>query len=143
MRYWLVKTEPETYSWDHLVLEKVGRWDGVRNLQARNNLRAMEVGDLVFVYHTGKSKEVVGMAKVVRAAYVDPTDSRPIWSCVDLAPIAEVERPVTLKEVKSEPALADCLLVRTSRLSVMPLEQQHVTRLLEMAETTLPKGFDS
>jgi predicted RNA-binding protein with PUA-like domain len=143
MRYWLVKTEPETYSWDHLVKEGVGRWDGVRNLRARNNLRAMEMGDLVFVYHTGKAKEIVGMAKVVRTAYVDPTDARPIWSCVDLTPIGKVERPVTLKEVKADPAFADCLLVRTSRLSVMPLEKAHVERLLKLAETTLPKGFES
>lgn len=141
MRYWLVKTEPETYSWDDLVGEKVGRWDGVRNLVARNNLRAMDQGDLVFVYHTGKAKEIVGMAKVVRTAYVDPTDTRPIWSCVDIEPIEKLKRPVTLKEVKADPALADCLLVRTSRLSVMPLEPAHVTRLLEMAETALPKGF--
>jgi predicted RNA-binding protein with PUA-like domain len=143
MRYWLVKTEPETYSWDHLVKENVGRWDGVRNLRARNNLRAMEMGDLVFVYHTGKAKEIVGLAKVVRTAYVDPTDSRPIWSCVDLTPIGKVERPVTLKEVKADPAFADCLLVRTSRLSVMPLEKAHVERLLKLAETNLPKGFES
>lgn len=142
MHYWLVKTEPETYGWDHLVAEQVGRWDGVRNLHARNNLRAMELGDLVFVYHTGKAKEVVGMAKVVRTAYVDPTDSRPIWSCVDLSPVAKVKRPVTLKEVKADPSMADCLLVRTSRLSVMPLEPSHVTRLLELAETQLPKGFE-
>lgn len=141
MSVWLVKTEPETYGWDHLVKEKVGRWDGVRNVVARNNLRKMAKDDLVFVYHTGKDKEIVGMAKVVSTAYPDPTAPSPIWSAVDLSPIEKMVRPVTLKEVKSEPSLKECLLVRTSRLSVMPIEEAHVTRILEMAETKRPKGF--
>jgi predicted RNA-binding protein with PUA-like domain len=141
MPTWLVKTEPDTYSWDHLVAEKVGRWDGVRNVVARNNLRKMQQGDLVFVYHTGKAKEVVGLAKVVREAYPDPTAPQPIWSAVDLSPVEKVKRPVTLKEVKGDPSLKTCLLVRTSRLSVMPIEPDQVTRLLELAETEMPKGF--
>jgi predicted RNA-binding protein with PUA-like domain len=141
MSVWLVKTEPETYGWDHLVKEKVGRWDGVRNVVARNNLRKMEKDDLVFVYHTGKDKEIVGMAKVVGTAYPDPTAPSPIWSAVDLSPIEKLVRPVTLKEVKGESSLKECLLVRTSRLSVMPIEEAHVTRLLELAETKRPKGF--
>lgn len=141
MSDWLVKTEPETYSWEHLVKENVGRWDGVRNVVARNNLRKMQEGELVFVYHTGKAKEVVGMAKVVRTAYPDPTAPSPIWSAVDLTPVQKLERPVTLKDVKADPSLADCLLVRTSRLSVMPLEPAHVARILEMAGTRRPKGF--
>jgi predicted RNA-binding protein with PUA-like domain len=141
MGSWLVKTEPETYSWDSLVAEKVGRWDGVRNVVARNNLRKMQKGDLVFVYHTGKAKEIVGLAKVVREAYPDPTAPRPIWSAVDLSPVRKVKRPVTLAEVKADPTLKTCLLVRTSRLSVMPIEADHLARLLELAETELPKGF--
>jgi predicted RNA-binding protein with PUA-like domain len=95
----------------------------------------------VFVYHTGKEKQVVGMAKVVASAYVVHKDSRPLWSCVVLTPIGKVNRPLTLKEVKADPAMADCLLVRTSRLSVMPLEADHVTRLLELAETKMPTGL--
>jgi predicted RNA-binding protein with PUA-like domain len=143
MNHWLVKTEPDVYSWDHLVAEKVGRWDGVRNLVARNNLRAMQLNDLVFVYHTGKAKEIVGVATVKRVAYPDPTDSRPIWSAVDLAPVCKLTRPVSLKEVKANPEFAQCLLVRTSRLSVMPISAEHFTALLKAAETTLPKEHRS
>lgn len=141
MRAWLVKTEPETYSFDDLVKQKVGCWDGVRNLVARNNLRAMSEGDLVLVYHTGKAKEIVGLAKVVRTAYPDPTNPSPIWSAVDLSPISKVTQPVTLKEVKARSELSSCLLVRTSRLSVMPIEREHLRLLLEMTQTKLPKGF--
>lgn len=139
MRRWLVKTEPETYSWDRLLEEKVGCWDGVRNVVARNNLRAMSEGDIVLVYHTGKAKEIVGIARVIKTAYPDPTSQRPIWSAVDLSPLQRLKRPVSLKEVKATKELATCLLVRTSRLSVMPIEEEHFWRLLEMAETKLPK----
>ena len=141
MPRWLVKTEPETYSWDHLVKDKVGCWDGVRNVVARNHLRAMTQGETVFVYHTGKAKEIVGVAQVVKSAYRDPTSPSPMWSAVDLKAVKKLECPVTLKEVKSKPELATCLLVRTSRLSVMPIEEEHFRLLLEMASTTLPQNL--
>lgn len=135
VRCWLVKTEPDTYSWDQLVSDRVACWDGVRNVRARNNLRAMEIGDQVFVYHTGKEKQIVGLAEVVKPAYRDPTTPSPMWSAVDLKPLRKLERPLTLKEVKSTPELSGSPLVRISRLSVMPIEEEHFKLLVEMAKS--------
>lgn len=118
---WLVKTEPEKYAWTDLVRDGRTFWDGVRNAQARNNLAAMRRGDRVLWYHSVDEKAVVGVAEVVREHYPDPTTDDPRWVVVDLAPVAGFARPVTLAEVKADPALRELPLVRQSRLSVMPL----------------------
>jgi predicted RNA-binding protein with PUA-like domain len=121
MNHWLVKQEPDAYSWDQFVRDKGTSWTGVRNFQARNNLRAMKKGDEVFYYHSVTGKSVVGTARVVREAYGDPTAEDGDWSCVDLIPRQAFPTPVTLEEIKAEPALRDIALLRQSRLSVMPL----------------------
>jgi predicted RNA-binding protein with PUA-like domain len=121
MKHWLVKQEPDAYSWDQFVHDKGTSWTGVRNFQARNNLRAMKKGDEVFYYHSVTGKSVVGTARVVREAYADPTAEDGDWSCVDLIPRQAFRTPVTLEEIKAEPALRDIALLRQSRLSVMPL----------------------
>lgn len=121
MNHWLVKQEPDTYSWDRFVRDKGTAWTGVRNFQARNNLRGMRKGDEVFYYHSVTGKAVVGTACVVREAYRDPTAEDGEWSCVDLVPRKAFLTPVPLEEIKAEPALRDIALLRQSRLSVMPL----------------------
>jgi len=134
MNYWLVKQEPSAYSWDDLVKEKVTDWTGVRNAQARNNLAAMKVRDKVLFYHSVHGKAVVGVAKVVKSAYPDPTADDPKWICVDLAPVKAVKNPVTLDQIKADPQLKDIPLVRQSRLSVMPLEKEAFDRILELGK---------
>jgi predicted RNA-binding protein with PUA-like domain len=121
MNYWLVKQEPEAYSWDDLLKDKKTAWTGVRNFQARNNLNAMKKGDLVFFYHSVSEKQIVGLAKVVKNAYPDPTADSPGWVCVDIAPDASLKRKISLAELKSIPELAGMALIRQSRLSVTPL----------------------
>jgi predicted RNA-binding protein with PUA-like domain len=132
MQYWLVKQEPEDYSWSDLVLDGKTVWTGVRNYQARNNLRAMEKGDRVFFYHSGEDKSVVGLAQVARTAYPDPTAKEGDWSCVELAPVKPLKHPITLTAIKAEPVLQEIHLVRNGRLSVMPLSANHYQRLLEL-----------
>jgi predicted RNA-binding protein with PUA-like domain len=121
MKYWLVKQEPDSYPWEQFVRDGRTVWTGVRNFQARNNLRAMQKGDEVFYYHSVKGKSVVGLAKVAREAYADPTAKEGDWSCVDLVPVAACRTPVELEQIKAEPALRDVALLRQSRLSVMPV----------------------
>lgn len=121
MAHWLAKTEPSTYSWPQLLAEERACWDGVRNAQARNNLAAMKVGDQVMIYHSGDDRCVMGIAKVARAAYQDPTTDDARWVCVDLVPVRALPVPVTLATIKGETDLANIALVRQSRLSVMPL----------------------
>ncbi len=121
MKYWLVKQEPDSYPWEQFVRDGRTAWTGVRNFQARNNLRAMQKGDEVFYYHSVKGKSVVGLAKVAREAYADPTAKEGDWSCVDLVPVAACRTPVELEQIKAEPALRDVALLRQSRLSVMPV----------------------
>lgn len=130
---WLVKSEAETYSWDDLVREKKTSWTGVRNFAARNNLRRMSKGDEVLFYHSGETKAVVGIAKVVRPAYADTTADEGDWSTVDLAPVRKLKRPVTLREVKANPRLKDMQLVRRSRLSVMALSAPEFAEILRMS----------
>jgi len=137
MNYWLVKSEPEAYSWAALVKDGQTAWTGVRNFTARNNLRAMKPGDSVFFYHSGEGKEVVGLAKVVKAAYPDPTATEGDWSCVDLAPVKPLVRSVSLQSIKADNSLKDMVLVKLSRLSVMPVEKSQFDRVLELAETKL------
>ena len=135
--HWLVKSEPGTYSWDDLVRDRTTRWDGVRNAQARNNLQAMRVGDLALFYHSGEGKEVVGVSKVVKAAYPDPTTNDERWVVVDLAPVAPLRQPVALADIKRDAALADLALVRQGRLSVMPIDPRAFARILALGKTKL------
>jgi len=137
MNYWLAKSEPAAYAWEQLVKEGKTAWTGVRNFQARNHLRAMKTGEMVCFYHSVTGKEVVGIARVVREFYPDPTAPEGDWSCVDLAPLKTLRRPVTLAAIKAEPGLRDMLLVKQSRLSVTPLTKGQFDRLLQLAETKL------
>lgn len=137
MGYWLVKSEPAEYSYDDLVAEGVGMWDGVRNYAARKHLRGMEVGDLVLFYHSRQGLEIVGIAEVMKTAYPDPTAEKGDWSAVDLKAVKPFVKPVSLKLIKATPALQDLALVRIGRLSVMPVASNHFDRLLEMGETSL------
>ena len=132
--YWLMKSEPDVYSWDDLVAEGEGTWDGVRNYTARNNMRAMQVGDGVFFYHSNIGVEIVGIAEVSAEAFQDPTDDTGRWSCVKLRPVRKLARTVTLKEIKADPALADMELLTKFRLSVSgvkPSEWDYILRLAE------------
>lgn len=137
MNYWLVKSEPDAYSFEDLIEEGTGMWDGVRNYAARNHLRGMEVGDLVLFYHSRQGLEIVGIAKVARAAYPDPTAEKGDWSAVDLMALKPLNKPVSLTEIKATPALQNLGLVRIGRLSVMPVETADFELLLKMGETTL------
>ena len=137
MNYWLVKQEPEAYSWAEFVKDARTAWTGVRNFQARNNLRAMKRGDLVLYYHSVSEKQVVGCARVDKEAYPDPTAKEGDWSCVDLVPVKALARPVTLDEMKADRALHDLPLLRQSRLSVVPATRAQFERILKLAETTL------
>ena len=137
--YWLVKQEPVSYPFSQLVKDKTTFWEGVRNYQARNNLQAMRRGDLVLYYHSNEGKEVVGVARVTREAYGDPTTEDERWLVVDLKPLRAFERSVLLAEIKSEPALKNLPLVRQSRLSVMPVERPHFEHILRMGKTRLPR----
>src|SRR4051812_22968740 len=118
MNYWLVKSEPFKYSFDQFLADKSTVWDGVRNYAARNNLRDMKKGDLVFFYHSNEGKEIVGIAKVKKESYQDPTTEDPNWLVVELAPVKKLKKSVTLEQIKSDPALKDMDLVRLMRLSV-------------------------
>lgn len=132
MRHWLLKSEPDAYSWDTLVREKTGRWDGVRNYMARNNLRAMSVGDPCLFYHSVKEKAVVGICQVSRTAYPDPTAETGDWSCVEVKPLKPLDRPVTLESIKAEHALAQIAMLKYNRLSVVPLTPEEFAHIVEM-----------
>jgi predicted RNA-binding protein with PUA-like domain len=134
MNHWLVKQEPDSYPWEQFVRDGKTAWTGVRNFQARNNLRAMAPGDLVLYYHSVKGKAVVGIAGVEREAYPDPTAAGEDWSCVDLRPIEALRRPVELDEIKAEPGLADIALLRQSRLSVMPLKKAEFDAIVRLSK---------
>jgi predicted RNA-binding protein with PUA-like domain len=120
-KYWLVKQEPEAYSWDDFARDGLTEWTGVRNFQARNNLRSMRKGDAVLFYHSVSDKAVVGIARVTRAAFPDPTAKEGDWSAVELKPVKPLRTPVTLEQIKAEPKLRGIALLRNSRLSVQPL----------------------
>jgi len=135
VNYWLVKSERGTYSWAQLASDGQTAWTGVRNYQARIHLRAMKPGDPVCFYHSGGEKQVVGLARVAKAAYPDPTATEGDWVCVDLAAVRPLRHPVPLPVIKAEPALKEMKLVKLSRLSVMPLTADEFGRLLELAET--------
>jgi predicted RNA-binding protein with PUA-like domain len=135
MNYWLAKSEPEAYSWAQLLKDGKTVWTGVRNFQARNNLRAMRQGDIVFFYHSVTDKQVVGIATVVKEFYPDATAKEGDWSCVDIAPKKPLARPVSLDEIKADKILREMPLVKQSRLSVTPLTAAQAERLLVLGET--------
>ncbi|MWD28292.1 EVE domain-containing protein [Aquicoccus sp. SCR17] len=135
MRYWLFKSEPSTWSWDDQVAkgEAGEEWDGVRNYQARNFMREMALGDRGFFYHSQKEKAVVGVVEVCAEAHPDSTTDDDRWDCVDIKALAPARRPVTLDDIKAEPALADMILVKNSRLSVQPVTEDEWAKVCEMA----------
>lgn len=132
MNYWLVKSEPEAYAWAQLVADGKTAWTGVRNFQARNNLRAMKKGDRVFFYHSVSDKQVVGLARVAREFYPDATATEGDWSCVDLEPVRPLKHPVPLEAIKTDGVLQTMPLVKQSRLSVTPLSPAQAERLLQL-----------
>jgi len=132
MRYFLVKSEPFKYSWEQFLKDGQTFWDGVRNYQARNNMKDMKVGDLVLFYHSNEGKEVVGVAEVIKEHYQDPTTTDDKWVAVDIKPISTLAKPVTLQTIKADEYLQDIALVRQGRLSVMPLKKEEFDRILEL-----------
>ena len=140
MKYWLVKSEPTTYSWERFIEEGGTCWDGVRNFQARTYLTVMEKGDRVLFYHSVVGREVVGIAAVRREAYADPTTDDERWVAVDLEPVETLARPVSLDQIKATPSLADITLLRQSRLSVMPLSTAAYRAIVGMSEKPGPKS---
>jgi predicted RNA-binding protein with PUA-like domain len=137
---WLVKSEPDAFSWDQQVANGVEPWTGVRNHTAKNHLKAMKKGDLAFFYHSNEGKAIVGVVQVVREAYPDPTAESGDWVAVDMKAVAPMPAPVTLAAVKAEPALADLALVRQSRLSVMPVSEPHWKLLCRMGKRSSRNG---
>lgn len=131
-KHWLVKQEPEDYAWDQFVADGGTAWTGVRNFQARNNLRAMSTGDRVLYYHSGGEKAVVGICEVAKSAYPDPTATEGDWSCVDLIPVKKLVQSVPLATIKADDSLAEIALVRQSRLSVMPLTTEEFKKLVAL-----------
>jgi predicted RNA-binding protein with PUA-like domain len=138
--HWLMKTEPEEFSFDMLTTRGASCWDGVRNVEARNHLRRMQRGDLVFIYHTGKERAVVGIARVVRTAYRDPSSDRAIWSAIDVEAVAPLPNPVSLARIKADERFATCPLVRRPRLSVMPITKTEWSIVLTQAEEAATRG---
>lgn len=130
MNYWLAKSEPFKYSWEKFTKDKTTFWDGVRNYQARNNLRAMAKGDLVLFYHSNEGKEIVGIAQVAKEAYQDPTTDDTNWVAVDLKVYKKLKKPVTLEQIKADDILKNMALVRQGRLSVSPVTQDEFDRIL-------------
>ena len=133
-QYWLVKSEPAKYAWDALVRDGQTVWDGVRNYQARNNLQAMRKGDQALYYHSNEGKEIVGVAKVVKTAYQDPTTDDERWVAVVLAPVKKLKKPVTLERIKQDERLREIGLIRQSRLSVMPVTEDEFHVVLALAK---------
>ncbi len=131
--YWLMKSEPDAYSWNDLVAEGEGTWDGVRNHRAANNLRAMQVGDEVFFYHSNIGKEIVGIAQVSKSGIADPSDPEGKWAAVKVKPVRKLKRTVTLKQVKADPKLTEMELVKFSRLSVAPVTPEEWEYVLSLA----------
>ena len=133
-RYWLMKSEPDAYGWDDLIAEGEGTWDGVRNHRAANNLRAMKVGDQAFFYHSNIGLEIVGIAEISQSGLADPSDPDGKWAAVKVKPVRKLPRPVTLKEIKATPDLAEMELVKLSRLSVAEVRPEEWKKILSMAK---------
>ena len=132
-RYWLMKSEPDAYGWDDLIAQGEGTWDGVRNYRARNNLAAMQVGDQAFFYHSNIGLEIVGIVTISESGLPDPTDDTGRWAAVKVKPLRKLKHPVTLKQIKAEPRLAECELIKLSRLSVAEIRPDEWATILEMA----------
>ncbi|MCX7744062.1 MAG: EVE domain-containing protein [Flavobacteriales bacterium] len=139
MNYWLIKSEPFKYSWQQLLKDKKTCWDGVRNYAARNNLKAMKNGDLLLFYHSNEGLEIVGIAKVVKEYYQDPTTDDPAWVAVDVAPVVNLNKPLGLKEIKQDSILKNMEFVRLGRLSVSRVNSQEFQRVLDITQTTIPE----
>ncbi len=140
--YWLVKSEPNKYSWEQFVADGRTYWDGVRNYEARNNLAAMKKGDLSLYYHSNIGKEVVGVARVVGESYPDPTTDDDRWVVVDLEPVVAFASPVSLSSIKADATLAQISLVKRSRLSVVPIEKKEFQYILKLGKTKIPATHD-
>ncbi|MFM2231685.1 MAG: hypothetical protein RJB31_386 [Bacteroidota bacterium] len=134
MAYWLIKSEPFKYSWDQFVADGSTFWDGVRNYAARNNLRSMKKGDLAFFYHSNEGLEIVGIAKVVKESYQDPTTEETAWLVVDFKPHKKLKNPVTLAEIKATPSLSNMALIRLGRLSVQPVLEEEWEIIMAISE---------
>ena len=134
MAYWLIKSEPFKYSWDQFVVDGSTFWDGVRNYAARNNLRSMKKGDLAFFYHSNEGLEIVGIAKVVKESYQDPTTEETAWLVVDFKPHKKLKNPVTLTEIKATPSLSNMALIRLGRLSVQPVLEEEWEIIMAISE---------
>jgi predicted RNA-binding protein with PUA-like domain len=143
MNFWLVKSEPDAFSWDQQVANGIEPWTGVRSYQARNNLRAMQKGDLAFFYHSNEGKEIVGIVEVVREAYPDPSAESGDWVCVDMRAVRPFVKPVTLAEMKADAALADLSLLRLSRLSVAPVTAEQWRYICQLGKTKSGKTSSS
>ena len=135
MNYWLIKSEPEKYSWEKFNQDGRTMWDGVRNFTARNNLRTMKTGDLAFFYHSNEGKEIVGIAKVVKEFYPDPTTDDPNWVVVDFSPVEALKKPITLAQIKNDPTLSDIQLVKLGRLSVSAVKREEFDYILMLANS--------
>lgn len=132
MNYWLMKSEPSTYSWADLEKDKKATWDGVRNFQARNNLKAMKKDDLAFIYHSNEDKAIIGIAKISKENYPDPAEKD--WVVVDIAPVKKLKAPVSLAQIKADKRLSDMVLVRASRLSVQPVKKEEFELVNKLSE---------
>ncbi|MBK6732145.1 MAG: EVE domain-containing protein [Bacteroidetes bacterium] len=135
MQYWLIKSDPETYDWNDIVKQKTDVWDGVRNYAARLHLRAMKKNDLVLFYHSGGDRCIKGIVRIAKEAYPDPTAKEGDWTAVDIKYVKPLQQDVSLAEIKAEPSLADILLIKISRLSVMPITTFQFQKILEMGKT--------
>lgn len=133
MNYWILKTEPDAYSWDNLVKDGSTSWTGIRNFQARNNLKKMALGDQCFIYHSGEERQIIGLAEVTKAAYPDPSDKDMEWFAVDIKAVKELNKPLTLAELQNKPGLHDLVLIRQARLSVSPVTEAEATIILKMS----------
>lgn len=133
MAYWLIKSEPSTYSWDQFMKEGKTFWSGIRNYAARNHLKAMKKGDEIFYYHSNEGLEIVGIAKVIKESYKDPTSDDDAWVVVDLKPVRKLKKPVTLQQMKGDKRLSGMALIRIGRLSVQPVTEEEWNVVMEMA----------
>ena len=140
VRHWLIKSEPFKYSWDTFVKDGKTFWDGVRNYEARNHLSAMKKGDLALYYHSNVGKEIVGIARVIGESYQDPTTEDKRWVAVDFEPVVPFKVPVTLADIKADPDLPDIMLVKRSRLSVIPVAKKDFQHILKRGKTKVPRG---